>query len=410
MSPEFANNRNKYIPGILRDLPVFYYDPMNIWVVSKHEDVKNGFFDSATYSSSAWGLLPPPDDIAPRVQDMNTDVRINTMDPPDHAKLRVPVQQAFLPGGLTSVEASARRIANELIDRFIDKGECDLLQEFCYPFPLHVILELLGVPKDRAEDYHRWAASFFMLFTPKLPDGSTDPEHYKSMPADFLRANWSNIAEANDYFRPIVEDLDEHPGKNVLSALLQLREPDGSRTLTLSTNVRNALDFVSAGHDTTATAVAHLIHFTETVAGLKDTLRKDPALIPAAIDETLRMRGSADGLFRRNLEEVEIRGVRIPRGSIVYLYIQAANLDPDEFPNPLEFDLGRQNSKTMMSFGYGRHTCVGQHLARIELRVAFEELYRRIPSLRLAEGFTQMTYTPMVMNVTPQSLPVVWEV
>ncbi len=410
MSPEYANDRHKYIAEMLRDSPVFYYPPMNLWVISKYDDVKAAFKDYETFSSAAWGMLPCPDDLKARAADMDTDVRINTMDPPEHAKLRIPVQQAFLPGNLTSVEENGRRIANRLIDKFIDKGECDLLHDYCYWFPLYVALDLLGLPEDHAEDYHRWAMSFFALFTPKRPDGTTDPAHLMAMPPEVLRANWENLAESNDYLRGIVEGLDENPQTNLLSKLLELRESDGSRTLSVSSIVRNALDFVSAGHDTTATLIAHLTFFSLSVPGLKETLKKDPEAIHHAILETLRMQGSADGLFRRTMREVEIGGVKLPKGAIVYLYTTAANLDPDVFPNPSDFEMDRPNAKDLISFGFGRHVCVGQSLARMEAEIAYGELLRRIPSLRLKPGFEKLAYNPSVMNVQAQSLPVVWDV
>lgn len=409
LTPEYVNNKEAYIAEAHRTTPVFYYPPMNIWVYTKYEDVRAAFLDSDTYSSEAYGVVPPPEDLAPLVEDMNTDVRINSMDPPEHGKLRLPVQHAFLPGGLTSVEKMARRNANELIDKFIDKGTCDLLQEFCYWFPLYTVLDLLGLPKDRAEDYHRWGTSLFSLFTPKSPDGQK-AEHLKPMSEEALREAWTNLAEANEYFREVIGGMDANPGDNIMSRLVQLREPDGSRTLNMSVNVRNALDFVTAGHDTTATLIAHLVYYACSVPGLKSQLAQDPTMIPAAIDETVRIRGSADGLFRRTMGDVEIRGVHIPKGSIVYLYTSAANLDPEVFEEPTTFDITRANAKKSISFGYGRHVCVGQFLAKLEARIAFEELMRRIPSLRLPADFGKLSYLPSTNAIAVESLPVEWDV
>ena len=408
LSSDYASNCERFIARAHREFPVHFYPPLNIWVVSKYKCVRAALFDQATYSSSAWGLIPPPAPLASRVEDMNTDVRINSMDPPDHAKLRVPVQKAFLPAGLTAVEASARRIANELIDEFISAGQCDLLHDFCYKFSLQVVVDLLGLPKERAEDYHRWATSFFSLFTPKSPEG-TKAENLRLIPEDVLRGRWTDLAEANEFLRDVVERIDAAPGSNLLSRLLQLREQDGSRTLSVSANVRNALDFVAAGHDTSATAIAHLVYFTCNTPGLKASLGADSSLIPAAVDETVRRRGSADGVFRRTTRDVEIDGVQVPAGSIVYLHLTAANLDPAEFAEPEAFVLNRPNVRNLLSFGYGRHVCVGQFLAKLEARVAYEELSRRIPTLRLPPEF-RLSYTPAVMNVVINELPVLWDV
>ena len=408
LSPEYTNNPERFIARAHREQPVYYYPPMNIWVLTKHSDVHAAFMDASTFSSQAWGLVPPPLDLVRRVPDMFTDIRINSMDPPQHAKLRVPVQQGLLSDGVAGVEDAARRIANELIDRFIGAGRGDLMQEFCYRFPLYVVLELLGLPKERAEDYHRWGASLFALFTPKSPEGSR-PEHLRPMPEEILRRHWENLAEANEYLRPVVDKLDRDPGNNLLSKLLQQRQPDGSRTLSLSENVRNALDFVSAGHDTTTTLIGHLVYYTHRDAALKQRLSDDSALIPVAVEETLRRRGSADGMYRITTRDIEVRGVTIPKGSIVLLHITAANLDPAEFPEPELFNLDRPNLKKLLSFGAGRHVCAGQHLARLEAKVAFEELHRRIPSLRLAPRF-ELKYVPTVMNVIIERLVVEWDV
>ncbi len=408
LSPDYVNNLDKYVPQVLEHSPVFFYPPLNIWVISKYDDVRKAFSDYDTFSANAWGVIPPPPDLESRVQDMNTDVRINSMDPPEHAKLRAPVQEAFMPAGLTSVDTNARRIANNLIDGFIDRGSCDLLEDFCNWLPLNVVMDFLGLPKEHAGDYHRWGTSLFALFTPKQPDG-TQAEHLLPMPEEVLRGAWMNLAEANEFLRPVVENLDAHPGNNLLSRLLQLREPDGSRTLSLSDNVRNALDFVTAGHETTATLIAHMVYYACTVPGLRQRLEGDEAVVSGLLDETLRIRGSADGFFRLTKREVNIRGVDIPKGSIVYLYLTAANMDPAVFADPWNFDTTRPNLRNALSFGYGKHTCVGRFLAKIEAKAAFEELFRRIPTIRLPQGF-KIRYSPSVINVLIESLPVEWDV
>jgi len=167
---------------------------------------------------------------------------------------------------------------------------------------------------------------------------------------------------------------------------------------------------VSAGHDTTTTLIGHLVYYTLKTPGVMQRLRQDPAkLIPITVEETLRRRGSADGMFRRTTRDVEVRGVTIPKGAIVLLHITAANLDEEEFTDPTTFNIDRPNLKKLMSLGAGRHVCAGQHLARLEARVAFEELNRRIPSLRLERDFA-IGYVPTVMNVIIERLPVEWDV
>lgn len=406
-SSDYTNNPEKFIARAHEEQPVYYYPPMNLWVLTKYRDVQAAFLDSTTYSSKAWGLVPPPADIAPRVPDMYTDVRINSMDPPDHAKLRIPVQQGLLSGGIAGVEAMVREIANELIDGFVAKGECDLKQEFSYKLPLYVALTLLGLPRDHAEDYHRWGTSFFGLFTPK--GEATSLEHMRQMPEADLRRCWLDMAEANEYLRPVVEELDRNPGNNLLSKLLKLRSPDGSRTLSVSENVRNALDFVSAGHDTTTTLIDHVMYYTQRDRAIKARLTENPSLIPVAVEEALRRRGSADGMYRITTRDVEVRGVTIPKDSIVMLHITAANLDPEVFADPGAFNLDRPNVNKLLSFGAGRHVCAGQHLARLQGRVAYEELTRRLPGLRVAPGYT-IEYEPTLMNVIIARLPVEWDV
>lgn len=407
MSRQYSNHPEIAIARAHKEQPVYFYPPMNLWVVTKYDDIRDAFMDSATYSSRAWGLVPPPADLAPLVKDFFTDDRINSMDPPEHTKVRIPVQRALLAAGNASTQDMIRRLANEIIDEFIDRGECDLMQEFAYKLPLYVVLELLGLPKDRAEDYHKWGVSFFALFTPKAPEG-TKAEHLRPMPEEVLRKCWGDLAEANEYLRGVVEELDRNPGENMLSQLLQLRELDGSRTFTIGENVRSALDYVSAGHDTTTTLIGHLIYYTHRDAAIKQRLHDNPELIPLAVEETVRRRGSADSMFRITTRDVEIRGVSIPKGAIIMFQITAGDLDPDVFPNSEVFDIDRPNLKRFLAFGGGRHVCAGQGLARVQGRIAYEELTRRIPFLRIKTGF-EMTYEPTVMNVIIDSLPVEWD-
>lgn len=218
------------------------------------------------------------------------------------------------------------------------------------------------------------------------------------MPDGELRERWNRLAHANRFLAEHVEHLDRNPGDDIISAMLHSREDDGTRTIERGAVIRHLIALVGAGHDTTANTIGHLAYYLSGTPAQRDALVADPSLAANAVEEGLRIRGSVPGNFRVTTVDVQLGETVIPKNAFVYLLSAAAGHDETVFPNSLAFDLRRDNARKHLAFGYGRHTCIGNHLARLQAQIAITELYRRLPQLGLVPGF-ERHYLP-VLTVT----------
>jgi cytochrome P450 len=367
-----------------QESPVFFYQPLNVWCVTKYDDVKNVLKDWKTYSSKAIGLIDPPDDLRSQVSDLCDDSLIIATDPPLHTQLRQPIIKLFNHEALKGVEPALRRRANELIDGFIGRGHCNLMREFAYPVSLATIMVLFNLPTERAAEYRAWSDDFISMLTPQ-PIGSNGQAPKHPMPDIEVRERWERLARANAFFRDLVDQRQREPETDLISEMLRVRDSEGNQALTPEAVIMNAVGLLTAGHDTTANLIGSMAMLLLRNPDQWNKLQGDSSLLNGAIHETLRRHGSAKALLRHVTQDVTIRGIDIPKDSYLFLMLNAANLDPEVFPDPDRFDITRSNAEDNLTFGFGRHACLGKMIAKLEARVAFEELFRRIPRFRLAE-------------------------
>lgn len=404
-SDDYIDNPCPMVGRMHREQPVFYYEPMGLWFISKYEDVKNAARDWETFSSAALGLLPPPADLVEQAPDLSVDEIVNETDPPRHTHLRQPFVKSFSPHIVEELVPWYRTRANTLIDRFIGRGHCDLMQEFCYPLSLGAIMKLFELPEEMAADFRRWGDDYIQLLTVKRLDGETEAFGHP-MPEAERRARWERLSEANSFFREFLEEQKIAAKAPFIQRMLEAKTADGEPALSSGDMVRNLIGIMVGGHETTANLMGQLALLLMRNPDQWDVLAAEPALLENAIEETLRRRGSAQGMLRVTTRDVEVRGVSLPKGSNVFLMLSGAGLDEEVFEEPARFDIGRKNAHDHISFGLGRHSCLGNIVARMETRVAFEELLRRIPRFRLAEKDGVVAVPAVTINV--QQMNIVW--
>lgn len=382
--------------------PVFYYEPLRMWVVTKYDDICKAARDWETFSSKATGMVPPPDDLKSKIPETFVADHYISLDPPEHTADRTAVARNFLPRELQKQEANIRRIANTLIDGFIAKGSCDFMQEFCYPLSLGVIIGLLGVPPERAADYRIWTEDLFSILTPKSKDAVTKP-----MSQEERRERWTRLAACQDFFGELVEERARCPMGDLISSMMQAKDAEGNQAVPSRRIIRQINELVAAGNDTTANLMAQMLLFLGRYPEQDAEVRANPALLGDVVEETLRRRGTSPGLFRITTRDAEIGGVTIPEGSLVWLLFIAGGLDDSRFPDSEKFDIHRPNKERHLAFGHGRHSCLGNPLARLEARAAFEELLKRMPDIRVKPGQT-LEYLPVMTVTTLNHLEVEW--
>lgn len=306
-----------------------------------------------------------------------------SMDPPEHTRLRRKLTGTFTVSRMKQLEEHIAGIAERQLDHLADcTPPVDLVTEFALPVPSLVICEMLGVPYADRDMFQKNSAQIM------LRDQSVEDKI----------AAWTAISS---YLGKLAADKRADPGSDILSDLA--RDDD------LSIEELTGIGFLLllAGHETTANMLAlgmfALLENPEQLAAL----RADPDLIPGAVEELLRYLAVVDVLFRYASEDLELGGEKIPKGSTVLVSMLAANRDPSHFPQGDELDVERK-ARTHLSFGHGVHQCLGQQLARIEMRAGFAGLLRRFPTLALAVPPSEVPLRTAMNIYGVHELPVTW--
>jgi cytochrome P450 len=348
-----------------RQAPVYWHpepDGRGFWAITRHADVARVSRDPAAFCSGR-GLFI--EDFPPGDMRNNPDTMI-MMDPPRHGRFRALVSKGFTPRVIQRLEEHVRELVTTLIDEAIERGGCDFANDIAGKLPLYVILEMLGVPREDQEQMIVWTTQFF---------GAGDPE--VGVTPEELNASLHNM---NVYAHQLAEERRKAPRDDMLS-LLMAAEVDGQKlSYTEFGGFFNLL--LTAGHDTTKNLISNGMLTLIEHPDQRRRLLDDPSLFPTAIEEMLRFTPPVYYFRRTAVQDIEMGGQRIAAGDKVVLWYVSANRDEAVFKDPHTFDVGRTPNEHL-SFGVGPHVCLGLALARLEARVAFEELLRRLPELAL---------------------------
>jgi cytochrome P450 len=412
-SPEFRADPHPVIDRLREQSPVFFFPPLNIWVVSRYEDIVKINTDWQTFSQRAAALVAPPADLRDQVSKNFFAESLMASDPPRHTVSRKNANKAFTRGRVTAMEPLILGMVDELIDRFDGRHACDLINEFSHPLGVSVILGLLGLPHDDLPPFTQLAEDLMVLVVPRtnleLDDEDADADGPVGHLTEAERAErWLRLEAMRDRLRAEVADRLENPRDDLISALVHAEDADGEPALTSEKVVTHIIELITAGTDTSANFIGHMLILLEENPDQFAALRDDPGLWENAIEEGLRKRGPNIGVFRITTAEVELDGVTIPAGSLVWSLTGAAGHDPERFEQPEKFDVCRANASDHLGFGKGRHFCLGAPLARLETRIALQRLFERLPGLRLAPE-QEIEYKPVLKNLLFQRLDVVWD-
>jgi cholest-4-en-3-one 26-monooxygenase len=366
-------DRDNYVAGVphemfealRRDDPVHWHeDPEGpgFWALTRYDDVVLVNRDNELFSSARGSALLMEQD-----EEMLQQQRLMmlNMDPPIHTRYRLLVNKGFTPRMVGRLEERARHFVNANIDAVCEQGECDFVTDIAAELPLQVIAEIMGVPQEDRHLVFDWSNRMI---------GADDPEYGVDREAAFEAS-----AELYAYANQLAARKRSHPDDDIISALLQA-EIEGDRLTELEFDLFFLLLTV-AGNETTRNLIAHgqlalMEHPDE-----RTRLLADPSLLPSAVDEMLRW-GTPVMHFRRTAQrDTEIRGQRIAEGEKIVIFYISANRDADVFVDPYRFDIARSPNEHVAFGGGGPHFCLGANLARLEIRVMFEELLRRLPDM-----------------------------
>jgi cytochrome P450 len=376
------------------------YDPF--WVVTKHADILEVERQNDLFHNGDRAATLTPIEVDRKVREMMGGsphlVRsLVQMDNPDHMAYRRITQASFLPQNLKKLEARIRDIARGFIDRMAEKGgSCDFARDIAFLYPLHVIMEVLGVPESDEPRMLKLTQELFGSADPELNRGGSEITDAQAG----LAAVAETVGEFITYFNEMTEDRRRKPRED-LASIIANATIDG-KPLDHLAAMSYYIIAATAGHDTTSNTTAGGLWAIAERPDQFAKLKANPALIPTFLEETIRWVTPVKHFMRTATADAEVHGTKVKKGDWMMLCYPSGNRDEDVFPDPFEFKIDRTPNKHV-AFGYGAHVCLGQHLGRMEMRVLWEELLPRLQSVELAG-------TPKLMEANfvcgPKSVPI----
>ncbi|HEV7735310.1 MAG TPA: cytochrome P450 [Candidatus Binatia bacterium] len=358
--------------GLRATMPVMRSEFMNrvSWVVTKYDDCFAILKDAETYSSRS-----------------NAEVgkvmgrTVIEMDGKEHTRHRALVQRVFVPKGLDGLQPVLENILHEIIDGFAADPAVDLIAQFTERFPVQVMAHMVGIPRADYPQFQKWAIEI-IGFVKDYPRG------------------YEASAAIREYLLPIIAERRAHPQDDVISHLLA-GTVDG-QGLSDDDIVSFLRLLIPAGAETTFRLIGNMLFALLTERDRYERVRADRSLVPWVIEETLRWETSVLMVSRQTNKPVTIRGVDVPENALVSIVVASANRDEEHYPNADVFDLDRR-AEDHLGFGFGRHHCLGYHLARLEARVALNAILDRLPALRLDPDEPAPTITGLAFR-SPKTL------
>ncbi|MFC7460825.1 cytochrome P450/oxidoreductase [Hydrogenophaga defluvii] len=397
--PAYMQAPGDYLRWAREQEPVFWSPQLGYWIVTRYEDVKAVFRDNILFSPAVAleKITPATPEVMGILQSYGFAMNRTMVneDEPDHMARRRLLMDAFLPERLATLEPMIRALAREYMDRFIDKGRADLVAEMFYEIPLNIALKFLGVPDEGAEQLRQFAVAHTLnTWGRPTAQEQLDIAH--------------NVGRFWQTAQNILDGMRAQPdGEGWMYETIRqhLKHPDVVPESYLRSMM---MAILAAAHETTSNATANAFHTLLTHRQSWDDICANPALIPNAVEECLRVAGSIIAWRRQATADTQVGGVAIPKGARLLLVQASANFDPRHFENPDDIDVYRESAVEHLTFGYGAHQCMGKNIGRMQMRIFLEEFVRRLPHMRLVPG-QAMSYLSNTSFRGPDALWVAWE-
>ncbi len=361
---EVQQDPYRYYTWLRDESPIYYIESLNAWGIFRYDDVVHTLkhpelFSARNFINNAFGEFDPVPEVP----------SIISLDPPEHTHLRKLANKAFLPSVIRAMEPNIQKIIDRLLDEAMAKGGAfDFVSEYAAYAPVSVTAEILGVDPILARgDFKRWTMDLL-----KAPSRS-------ALSDEELASIRKSVQELREYFREQIIYRRIHPGRDLISALVQAEEDDQMLT---EAEVLSLIVLLQFGGSETP---SHLITSTlyelfENPAALA-VVRADPSRAADAVDETLRHMSPVHFIFQTATRDVEVAGTTIPGNSQVFSFIGSANRDKRTFDNPDTFDIDRKAASRHLSFAQGAHYCIGAGLGRTMCTMAVRTALERMPKL-----------------------------
>jgi len=381
LDPEVSSEPWEFYSAAHEQCPVYEMPETGAFVVTKYADLRAVLKDPETFSSDVrvatmQGLAELQQNILKEGGGWEHVQTLQRTDPPLHGHYRKLLDRVFTIKRVREMTPYIEQVTNDLIDGWIDNGECEFNDDFAMPMPGIIIADQLGLDRSEIKTFKRWADA--MLGAARSPV-ATEEE---------VRANAEIELQAQLYLADVFEDRRNSPQEDLMSAMVHAHG-EGEEPLNMNELQNLMHQLITGGFETTQTALNHgmwtLIRHPELVP----KLREDPSLMKPFVEEVLRWESPVQFLARRATRDVELAGTLIPKESMVLVGYGPADRDEAKFECPHKFDLERKNSGAHLAFGSGPHFCVGALLARQEMATSFTQIVARLDNIELARPLPQ---------------------
>ena len=390
---EFLNNPHPVYSKIHQEAPVCWSDAFESWLVTRYDDVVGAVEDPVFSSHSKTGPMPPMEVLEELAAGFPMTEMLYGTDPPEHTRLRALIQNAMSSDLLAAFGPRMKQLAEGVIASFAADGRADLYERYVHPLTDGAILDFVGVPAADREQVMTWHRMWERLFIP-----GQEPED--------LRSGTREVVKYQHYHAKMVEYRRADPRDDLYTTIGRARAP-GHEPLTDAEIVWGLIELIGAAGNTTYGMANVLLHVLRDEARW-DRLRSDRSLVPAAVEEGMRVESPVLGCARETACPVEIGGVQLPAGAPVLIAFAAANHDGDVFGAAGEFDIDRANAGRQVTLGRGPHYCIGARVARLMIGRAVEGLLDHIPAVRLDDGYEPEFYAPFPFLRSVARLPAHW--
>ena len=373
--------------------PVHWSDLIGAWILTRYDDVRAVANDPRFSSVRAHYFMDQlPEMAQERMRPLGDQLALWLihLDPPDHTRVRSLVHRAFVPRVVEALRVSIHQIVNELLDGFEEAGAMDVMGDFAYPLTAAVIAELLGIPASDRTQFRKWSDSI---------NGFVGAAHVTTRRAEMAQRS---MLELMKYLHDLLEERRRTPRDDFMSRLIAVEE-EGDK-LNEEELLALCVLLLFAGHETTANFIGNGLLALLRNPDQLESLQRQPALITTAVEELLRYDSSVQRIGRVATEDVNTCGQRIRQGEFIAAMLGAANRDPKHCAKPDQLDIERKHNNHL-SFGYGKHYCIGAPLARLESEIAINTILSRFPTLRL--GTPEVEWYDNFGQRFLRSLPVV---
>lgn len=397
LDPKVIACPHAYYKKLRQEAPVHHDPNTGFYMVSNYELVMEVIRRPEIFSSKFAQALEGGQEPSEKVKAILAEgwEAVDTMltqDPPEQRRYRKLVDDAFSPRKVKALQPYCEKLANELVDNFIDNGECEFVSEFCVKLPLTVIADQLGIPRDMMATFKEWTNAFVIRLS-----GMATPEQEEQAARD--------IVAFQKYFAHKLEEYKQQPTDNIISDIANAGVSD-ERPLDIKESLNILQQVLVAGNETTTSAIAEAMYLLLTNPEQMANLRQNPGLIPNFTEEILRLSTPTQNMWRITTQDTELGGVTIPKNSAVIIRFASANRDENLFTDPDAFDVSRANAGKHLAFGKGIHMCLGAQLAKMEITTAFKVLLARLKQIELNDKTQQPDYPPNVLLRGMTSLPI----